>query len=43
MQQGQGVGLDTGGPVGRVGVKGVEESFVDSVKDVLIGCYGKGK
>lgn len=28
-EEGEGVGLDGGGPVGRVGVEGVEEGFLD--------------
>lgn len=35
-EEGEGVGLDGGGPVGRVGVEGVEEGFLDpGVQSVL--------
>lgn len=39
-QESKGVGLDGGGPVGRVGVQGVEERFLDSRLSELLACEG---
>lgn len=38
-EQGQGVVLDGGGPVGGVGVEGVEQGFLDSRQVVFVNGW----